>query len=281
MEVINPEPYLLLDAGDGQKVEQIGSFKTMRQAAQAHWPAQSSSLWQDPDAIHHRSRSGGGSWSFQRKLPKSWPVTWGGLKFWIKLTDFGHIGMFPEQAENWDWIRAQCKTERPRVLNLFGYTGGSSLAAASAGAEVTHVDASKGVVSWGRDNQSLNELDDKTIRWIVEDCTKYMQRERRRGSFYQGLILDPPSFGRGPNGQAWKIEEALIPLLLEAKAIMKPLAFVLLSCHTPGFTGLSLANVLNAVFDLPLGSIENGEMVVEMANSERVLPSGTYARWSA
>jgi len=280
MNVSQPQPYCLLDAGDGKKVEKIGPYKTLRQAAQAHWPPQDKDVWRSPDAVHHRSRSGGGHWSFERKLPASWPVEWGGLKFWIKLTDFGHIGMFPEQLENWDWIRTQCRKGSPRVLNLFGYTGASSLAAASADAEVTHVDASKGVVSWGRDNQSLNELDQKTIRWIVEDCSKYMKRERRRGSFYQGLILDPPSFGRGPNGQAWKIEEALIPLLMDAKAIMKPLEFILLSCHTPGFTGLSLANVLNAVFGLKLDEITSGEMVVPMTNSDRVLPSGTFARWA-
>lgn len=279
MDQGQPKPYCLLDVGEEKKMEQLGPYRVIRQAAQAHWPRRDKTLWVQPDANHHRSKSGGGHWSYQRKLPTSWPVAWGGLKFWIKLTDFGHIGLFPEQIENWQWIGEQVGQRTPRVLNLFGYTGGSSLAAAAAGARVTHVDASKGAVAWGRDNQGLNDMEDAGIRWIVDDCSKYLKREARRGSYYQGLILDPPSFGRGPDGQAWKIEQALIQLLHSARTIMKPLKFVLLSCHTPGYTGLCLANILNSVFDLPTAEIESGEMVVPMPTTSRVLPSGTFARW--
>lgn len=279
MDLAKIKPYCLLDAGDEKKVERIGNYTVIRQAAQAHWPKREHALWQGVDANHHRSKSGGGHWTYQNKCPESWPVQWGGLNFWVKLTDFGHIGLFPEQIENWQWIQRQASKGAPKVLNLFGYTGGSSLAAAKAGAEVTHVDASKGVVSWGRDNQKLNQLEEASIRWIVEDCTKYLQREIRRGSHYQGLILDPPSFGRGPGGQTWKIEKALMELLLLAKQLLKPLQFVLLSCHTPGYTGLCLANILEAVFGLPIEEMTQGEMIVPMPETQRVLPSGTYARW--
>jgi len=279
MESGHIEPYCLLDAGEEKKVELLGSYRVIRQAAQAHWPKTIAEQWKGADATHQRSKRGGGHWDFHTKLPAAWPVSWGGLNFLVKLTDFGHIGLFPEQNENWQWIDRQCQGEPIHVLNLFGYTGGSSMAAAKGGAQVTHVDASKGVVGWGRENQKLNGLDDAPIRWIIDDCTKYLQREIRRGSTYQGLILDPPSFGRGPNGQAWKIEDALLDLLLLAKELLNPLRFILLSCHTPGYTGLCLANILNSVFKLPFSQMDQGEMVVPLHQSERVLPSGNYARW--
>ncbi len=274
------QSYQLLDAGDERKLEQIGAYAVSRQAAQAYWPqALKPGSWQKVDATHHRASSGGGKWEFHQQLPESWLVSHGGLNFKIKLTGFGHIGLFPEQEENWEWIRRQA-TSQLHVLNLFGYTGGSTLAAAQGGAQVTHVDASKGVVSWARENAAANQLEDRPIRWIVEDVSRYIERERKRGASYQGLILDPPSFGRGPKGQLWKIESHLIPLLEEIKSLMNPLRFVLLSCHTPGYSPQCLMNVLRIVFALEMDQMTSGEMLVPMGRGPMRLPSGTYARWS-
>lgn len=270
--------YRLLDAGEEKKLEMVGPHRVMRQAAQAYWPkSKAGALWRDVAATHIRSSSGGGRWKFHDNLPESWVTSHGGFNFLMKLTDFGHIGLFPEQEANWQWIAQRKAT---RVINLFGYTGGSSLAAASGGAEVTHVDASKGAVGWARENYALNDLEDKTIRWIVEDVNKYIAREERRGSAYQGIILDPPSFGRGPRGQVWKIETDLVPLLFELKKITKDLDYVLLSCHTPGYSPMTLANILNIVFEVPMDQIQWGEMVVPIEGTSLVLPSGTYARFS-
>ena len=275
------EPYLLLDAGDEKKMEMIGPYRVTRQAAQAYWPQSQPGNWKQFDAVHHRSSSGGGRWEFHNRLPEKWTISHGPFKFIAKLTGFGHIGLFPEQLENWEWIRQQSSDPDTKVINLFGYTGGSTLAAASGGAQVTHVDASKGVVSWARENAELNGLQDKPVRWIVEDVGRFVEREARRGNVYQGLILDPPSFGRGPRGQVWKIETDLVPLLNTLREIMDPLKFVLLSCHTPGYSPCCLSNILNLVFGVPVADIQQGEMLAAIKDSDLVLPSGTYARWSA
>lgn len=272
--------YQLLDVGDESKLEQIGPYRVTRQAAQAYWPKEKNGReWARPDGEHHRSSSGGGHWSYRNRTPESWVVGHGEYRFTIKLTDFGHIGLFPEQEENWRWIQDNSQGG-PRVLNLFGYTGGSTLAAASGGAHVTHVDASKGAVAWARENFALNDCREAPVRWIVEDVQKYIAREERRGSKYQGLILDPPSFGRGPRGQVWKIEDDLVPLLRELAKLMDPLRYVLLSCHTPGYSPECLRNILDTVFDIPREEMEAGEMLVDVAESKRVLPSGTYVRWA-
>ena len=269
--------YRLLDAGEEKKLEMVGPYKVTRQAAQAYWPkARDAAAWRDTAATHIRSTTGGGRWKYHDKLPESWLCSHGPFHFHMKLTDFGHIGLFPEQEANWAWIAAR---KAPRVLNLFGYTGGSTLAAAASGAEVTHVDASKGAVAWARDNHAANDLADGTVRWIVEDVARYIGREQRRGSMYQGIILDPPSFGRGPRGQVWKIETDLVPLLFELKKITEDLHYVLLSCHTPGYSPLTLTNILNLVFEVPTARIESGEMVVPIEGTSLVLPSGTYARF--
>jgi 23S rRNA (cytosine1962-C5)-methyltransferase len=271
--------YSLLDAGDESKLERVGTRLVIRQAAQAYWPkAKPGKLWREPAATHIRSSSGGGYWKFHTPLPESWVVRHGRFNFNIKLTDFGHLGLFPEQEANWDWIAAR---KAHRVLNLFGYTGGSTLAAASAGAEVTHVDASRGAVAWARENFEINDCRGATVRWIVEDVNKYLAREETRGSRYHGVILDPPSFGRGPRGQVWKIETDLVPLLEQIKRLMPELDYILLSCHTPGYSPLALANILHLVFGFPVEQIESGEMVVAIEDSKMVLPSGTYARFAA
>jgi len=279
----NNNSYAVLDTGEEQKLERLGPYQVVRQAAQAHWPKQlQEEQWGQVAAVHHRANTGGGHWAPKQNLPQSWPISCGDYRFLIKLTDFGHIGLFPEQQDNWDWVRRNsAASEAPRVLNLFGYTGGTTLAAARGGAHVTHVDASKGVVAWARENAAANQLADKPIRWITEDVGKYIQRETNRESRYQGLILDPPSFGRGPRGQVFKIEDHLVPLLRQLAKITDPLRFILLSCHTPGYSPWCLKNLLHLVFSLPLEEIEAGEMTVPVGDSGMVLPSGTYARWAA
>ena len=278
--MVNPrESYRLLDAGNEQKLEMLGTYKVIRQAAQAFWPKENQAIWQDPAAVHIRTNSGGGYWQKKRPSQDLWPILYGPFRFQIKLTDFGHIGLFPEQLENWRWI-ADCSTSPGlNVLNLFGYTGGSTLATASRGASITHVDASKGAVSWARENAKLNHLADAPIRWIVEDVTKYIHREQKRKNRYQGIILDPPSYGRGPAKQIWHIERDLIPLLSSLKPLIDSLHFILLSCHTPGYSPASLRNILHTVFKLPLHQIEAGDMCAKIENSKLVLPSGTFARW--
>ncbi len=274
------DTYHLIDAGEERKLEQIGSYRVTRQAAQAFWPKSGKGTqWKEVDAEHHRSSSGGGRWVFHRQLPESWTIRYGSYRFVVKLTDFGHIGLFPEQRDNWRWIASQTAAEMP-VLNLFGYTGGSTLAAAGAGARVTHVDASRGVVSWARENAAVNQLGDRPIRWIVEDVVRYIERERKRGSTYEGLVLDPPSFGRGPRGQVWKIETDLLPLLFQIKKMMNPFRFLLLSCHTPGYSARCLINIVRRVFSFPPEEMEAGEMVIPIDDTPLFLPSGTFVRWS-
>jgi len=275
--------YRLLDTGNEQKLEDLGGLRVVRQATQAHWgPSLPRSHWERVDAVHHRSRSGGGHWMWQGSPAEPRVIDFGGYRFKLELTDFGHIGLFPEQAENWAWLERCCRAlDEPHVMNLFGYTGGSTLATARGGAKSTHVDASKGVVSWARENAALNQLAEAPTRWIVEDVSKYVGRERNRGTRYQGLVLDPPSFGRGPRGQVWKIEQHLLPFMHQLAGLTDELQLILLSCHTPGYSPLTLANVLHQVFDLEPGEIESGEMVVAVEESAMVLPSGAYARWCA
>jgi len=271
--------YMLLDAGEEEKLELLGPYRVSRQAAQAHWPKERPALWRDLDAVHQRAASGGGSWAPARDLPESWPIRYGPLQFLVKLTDFGHIGLFPEQLDQWHWLERHAGPGL-HALNMFGYTGGGTLAAARGGARVTHLDASRGAVAWARENAALNGLAEAPVRWIVEDAVKYLRREVRRGTRYQGLALDPPSFGRGPSGQVWKIERDLTPLLSLAKELLDPLRFVLLSCHTPGYTPACLANLLHLSFGAPMAEIEAGEMIVPYGDEGLTLPSGAYARWA-
>ncbi len=282
----NPKnTYQLLDSGNFEKLEQVGRYRLIRPSPQAIWQPRRPKLWRTADAHYRRSSSGGGSWTFKRKLPDHWHIQYGGLTLKIKLTNFGHLGIFAEQAENWDWIRAQIARapQKPvRVLNTFAYTGGSSLAAAQAGAEVVHLDAARGIVSWARENAALSALDDRPIRWIVDDVSKFVAREIRRGNRYDGIILDPPSFGRGKKGEVWKFEDDLPKLLAMCRQILSPNPrFVLLSAHTPGFTPLALENLLADMMRGFGGNLSSMEMTIPETDSPRRLPGGTMARWSA
>jgi len=281
--------YRLLDSGNQRKLERVGPYLLVRHSPQALWsPRLSPEEWDRADGIFHRESDGGGRWEWRTKVKREFEVLYSGLSLELKLTNFGHMGLFPEQAENWEWMRSVIRKRLAasgdrnlHVLNLFGYTGGSTLACSQAGAHVVHLDAAKGVVDWARGNARNSKLHERPIRWIVDDAVKFLKREERRGGRYQAIILDPPSFGRGPQGEVFKIEDDIMPLLDSCAALLKDDAlFVLYSCHTPGFTPLTMQNQLREALGKRKGAIEAGEMTVREPDG-RPLPSGTWARWYA
>ena len=275
--------YHLLDSGHFEKLEQVGPYRLRRPAPQAIWQPSHPALWKTADAHYHRSRTGGGHWTYRTPLPESWTVRFHGLTMKIKLTHFGHLGLFAEQGPNWDWIRRQVRGAkgRVRVLNTFAYTGGSTLAAASAGAHVVHLDAARGIVAWARENAALSRLADRPIRWLIEDVSKFVARELRRGNRYEAIILDPPSFGRGSKGEVWKFEQHLPRLLAQCRRLLSDAPrFVLLSAHTPGFTPLALQNLLADMTAGLGGELHCAEMVIPEKEGGRLLPSGAMARWT-
>ncbi len=274
--------YELIDSGDGRKLERFGDFVLERPAAQAAWrPRLPEGQWQQ--RAHARfDRVKGNHWHGRHRLPEEWECNIDGLRFRLSSTNFGHLGVFPEQRPMWRWLRESCSRRKGlRVMNLFAYSGGSSLAPAQGGASVCHVDASKGMVEWARDNARRNGLEEAPIRWIVDDVHAFLRREIKRGRQYDGIILDPPSFGRGAKGEAFKIEERINPLLDQLKQLLSDdPAFVLLSAHTPGFSAQVLANLLQQITPRS-GKLDCGEMLLEGASKVPPLPSGAYARWQA
>lgn len=277
--------YQLLDSGDGRKLERFGPYVLSRPCSQAVWqPQLTEKDWEKADAIF--SRENENKWTWKRSLPSTWQIEMGGLQFKISPTDFGHLGIFPEQYPFWEWIQKTIKshltdTYQPKILNLFAYSGGSTLAAAKVGGAVCHLDASKGMVTWARENALLNQLERAPIRWIVEDVKKFLVRELKRGSRYEGIVLDPPSFGRGTKGEIFKIEEEIVELLHDCRSLLSetPL-FILFSCHTPGFTPLAMNHLLSQTMKDLSGKIDTGEMILSGPSTLDV-PSGTYARWVA
>jgi len=264
--------YELIDSGGGRKLERFGKYVLSRPCSQALWEPQHKKAWKRADAVFTRDEKG--HWEFTTKLPESWVVDIDGMKMRVQLTDFGHVGLFAEQRMFWKRMREIIRPGQ-RVLNLFAYSGGSTLCCAQKGASLCHLDASKGMVDWARQNAALNGLEKAPIRWIVEDAMKFLQREQRRGSFYDAIILDPPSFGRGSKGEVFKIERDIQKLLgLCRDCLSSAPSFVLFSCHTPGFTPLTVSHLLEDA--MPKGEIEFGEMCLE---AERVVPSGVYAFW--
>ncbi|MEI6971030.1 MAG: class I SAM-dependent methyltransferase [bacterium] len=277
--------YELLDSGNAHKLERFGSYVLARPCAAAVWdPTLPAADW--TAATARFGRDGGNSWTFREPLPASWNISVDDLVFKLVHTGFGHVGVFPEQRPCWRWIREVIGRNRshrakpPSVLNLFAYSGGSTLAAASAGAHVCHLDASKGMVARARDNATLNGLDKAQIRWIVDDVTKFLDRELRRQSRYDAIILDPPSFGRGKTGELFKIETDLLPTLKKCAALLshEPL-FILLSCHTPAFSPVALENVLRQCTRTHKGTVESGEMLLAGRPGTLAVPSGTFASW--
>jgi 23S rRNA (cytosine1962-C5)-methyltransferase len=268
--------YALVDSGNGRKLERFGPFLIARPASQALWlPTLPPEVWEQADAT--LIREGEKQWIKRSTLPLQWQVTLSDIQFLIRLTDFGHLGLFPEQRNFWHWIAEQ----RPAsVLNLFAYSGGSTLAATKAGAQVCHLDASKGMVAWAKENAALNGLEKAPIRWIVDDVTKFLAREKRRGNRYDAIVLDPPTFGRGSQGEVFKIEEQIVPLLRSCRELLSDRPqFVLLTCHTPGITPTVLTHLLSQVLQGCGGHVEAGEMTLTGASDVLSLPSGAYARW--
>jgi len=275
--------YEIIDTGNGEKLERWGKYILRRPDPQVIWPTQKESLWGKVDAYYHRSKSGGGSWEFFGKLPEKWSISYGNLKFYVQPTGFKHTGLFPEQAVNWDWMNEKIKNSKRqiRVLNLFAYSGGATVACANAGADVCHIDASKGMVARAKENLALSSLSDKKVRLIVDDVFKFVEREKRRGSKYEAIIMDPPSYGRGANGEVWNIENSLYSLILNCMQILsdKPL-FFLVNSYT---TGLS-ANVISNMITLTLGKKFKGriycdELGLPITGSDVILPCGNFARW--
>lgn len=272
--------YLLLDSGNRQKLEQVGKYRLIRPALNAFWqPGLPENEWSLADGIFVRDSSGGGKWNWKNhNLPESWLIEWGGFTLTVKPTGFGHLGFFAEQYSNWDWFRSIIPQlgKDAKTLNLFAYSGVGSMAMAEAGANVTHLDAANGMIEWGRENQRLNSQVPDKIRWIVDDVLKFCSRELRRESKYNGIALDPPSFGRGNKGQVWKIEDDLLKLLETCRDLLdlsRPY-FVALSCHSPGFSPIVLERLLTQVFGQ--GKPESGEMTIPEQNG-RILSAGIYA----
>lgn len=264
--------YQLIDSGEGSKLEKFGDYRLIRPCPQALWKKSKPTEWALADAEFSRENKRG--WQFMRKLPAEWKAEVSGVRFKIAPTDFGHLGVFPEHAALWQDLRSKAKGAQ--ILNLFAYSGGATLALAQEGAKLCHLDASKGMVDWARENCALNQLQKAPIRWIVDDALKFMKREARRGTRYEGILLDPPTFGRGSQGEIFKIEEDLIPLLEHCKALLSDTPrFLYFSCHTPGLTPVALEHIVAQVF-APC-KIETGEMLLSSPGALSI-PSGSFAK---
>ncbi len=275
--------YEVLDTGDGEKLERWGTHYLRRPDPQTIWPKGNESLWRKAEAHYHRSDRGGGEWEFFGRLPEKWQVGYEDLRFWVRPTGFKHTGLFPEQAANWDWMRGLIRESGPReikVLNLFGYTGGATLACAAAGAHVTHVDAAKGMVQWAKENRELSGLPENRFRWIVEDALRFVQREIRRGNSYDGILMDPPSYGRGPSGEVWKLENELFGLVDTCAQVLSgdPL-FFLVNSYTTGFQASVLSNMLERCVSARFGGRVDSEELCLPVTAGGVLPCGASGRW--
>lgn len=279
--------YELLDSGNGLKLERFGPYTLVRPETQAIWaPSRSERDWQRADATFEKSRGGDdgpGNWQFRRPLPEQWQMHHNNLTFWARLTPFRHTGVFPEHSAHWQWLADKVAGRGgASALVLFGYTGLSTLALAAAGARVTHVDASKPSVRWAQENQQLSGLEQRPVRWLVDDVGKFVAREARRGGRYDIILLDPPVFGRGPRGEVWRLHEQLTGLVDQCADLLseRPLA-VLLSAYATNMSALTLANVLGARMARLGGATSAGELVLTESGSGRLLPAALYAAWSS
>lgn len=281
--------YELIDAKRGEKLERWGKYILRRPDPQIVWdikPEKTSSLWNKADARYIRSNTGGGHWEVYKKLPESWIISYKEFKFAVKKMGFKHTGLFPEQAANWDWFSEIIRRSGRKdisVLNLFAYTGGATIAASKAGAAVCHVDASKGMVAWAKENATLNGLSDRPIRYIVDDVKKFVEREVRRGRKYDAVIMDPPSYGRGPSGEVWKAEDAVFDLIETCTKLLseKPL-FFLINSYTTGLSGSIMKNIINLTLkDKFGGSVKVDEVGLPITTGNLVLPCGYSSRWES
>lgn len=276
--------YECLDAGASEKLERWGNVILRRPDPQAMWNVDMNSSWTKADGHYYRSSTGGGEWKFRTKLPEYWTVKYHDLTFKVSPTNFKHTGLFPEQATNWDFMSDMIKkSNRPiKVLNLFSYTGAATMACSKAGASVVQVDASKGMTEWAKENAKLSGLENNDIRYIVDDCLKFVEREARRGNKYDAIVMDPPSYGRGPNKEVWKFEENIYTLINACVEILsdKPL-FFLINSYTTGISSIVLLNILKTTL-LPLyptGTVDAGEVGLPITRDNLVLPCGIYGRY--
>jgi len=281
--------YALLDSGDGRKLERYGRFTVVRPEPQCLWgPALPAEAWDAADAVFDPTdEEDAGRWKLKREPPEAWPLGWGQVRFNGRFTSFRHLAFFPEQAANWEWLDAAVRGAgpsqdgaAPKVLNLFGYTGVASLVMAAAGAAVTHVDASKRAVAWARENAELSHLADRPIRWITEDARKYVQREVRRGSRYEGIVLDPPKYGRGPDGEVWRLFEDLPELAgLCAELLSDNAQFLVLNAYAERISGAALSGLLADKLKGRGGAIDWGELALVQADGAREIGMSFFARW--
>jgi 23S rRNA (cytosine1962-C5)-methyltransferase len=276
--------YGLLDSGNGRKLERYGRFTVVRPEPQCLWtPSLDAKAWDDADAIFDPTdEEDAGRWKLRGNPPETWPLAWGDVRFNGRFTSFRHLAFFPEQAANWEWLDAAVRRAggQPRVLNLFGYTGVASLVMAAAGAAVTHVDASKRAIGWARENAALSGLTDKPIRWITEDARKYVQREVRRGSKYEGIILDPPKYGRGPDGEVWRLFEDLPELAgLCAELLSEDAKFLVLNAYAERISGAALSGLLSQKLGGRSGRISWGELALVQEDGAREIGMSFFSRW--
>ena len=277
--------YEIIDCSKGEKLERWGDYILLRPDPQVLWDLpRKNPAWKKLNGHYHRSNKGGGEWEFF-DLPKQWSINYKDLTFHLKPFTFKHTGLFPEQAVNWDWFSEKIRNANReiKVLNLFAYTGGATLAAAKAGAKVTHVDASKGMVTWGKENAVASGLEDAPIRWLVDDCVKFVEREIRRGNHYDGIIMDPPSYGRGPKGEIWKLEEKIQPFIALASQLLsdKPIIF-LVNSYTTGLAPAVLTYMISTEVGKKFGGhVESQEIGLPVKETGLILPCGASGRWSA
>jgi 23S rRNA (cytosine1962-C5)-methyltransferase len=286
----NWKDYEVIDTASGEKLERWGKYILVRPDPQVIWNTEREDhRWKKPNGHYHRSSNGGGEWEFF-KLPQEWDIRYNDLTFHLKPFSFKHTGLFPEQAVNWDWSASIIKEALARdpsreikVLNLFAYTGGATLSAAAAGAHVTHVDASKGMVGWAKENASSSGLSAAPVRWLVDDCVKFVEREIRRGNTYDAVIMDPPSYGRGPKGEIWKIEDSIYPFIrLTAKVLTQKPLFFLINSYTTGLQPAVLTYMLEtAIVPEHGGSVDASEIGLPVSSNGLVLPCGASGRWTA
>ena len=279
--------YELIDSGMEEKLERYKDVTLVRPDPQALWPKTvSQTRWDDASAMYSREGREG-QWKIKKDIPEAWPIEIGGLRMQIRPTSFKHTGIFPEQAPNWEWLRQAVKksleggAEKVSVLNLFGYTGGATIAAAQAGASVTHVDASKTAVTWARENAELNEVGEKSIRWIIEDAITFVEREIKRGNRYDLILMDPPAFGHGPKDELWKFEEHFLALMRLCSELLsdKPLG-MLINGYAAGYSASAFAYNLAPFAEKFGGTLEYGELTIEETEGKRLLPCGIFARWT-
>ncbi|MCD7724747.1 MAG: class I SAM-dependent methyltransferase [Clostridiales bacterium] len=276
--------YEVIDTSEGEKLERWGDYILVRPDPQVIWGTpKADKRWERPNGHYHRSSRGGGEWEFWN-LPQEWRIRYRELTFHLKPFSFKHTGLFPEQAVNWDWVSSIIKeARRPvKVLNLFAYTGGATLAAAQAGASVTHVDASRGMVTWAKENALASGLEQAPIRWLVDDCVKFVEREIRRGNTYDGIIMDPPSYGRGPKGEIWKIEDSLFSFLeLTSKLLARDALFFLINSYTTGLQPAVLTYMLHTVLSPRFGGhVTASEIGLPVSQNGLILPCGASGRWT-